>query len=85
MFKKLFRKVFPKTRWYLQQKSNDQTYYFGPFEYKELHVRKNDAFGEALSIGGDLEEFQMTDEEASKFYINDRECWLKQTADLTDD
>jgi hypothetical protein len=88
--KQLSKLVFQRNlRWYIWHEDKkvpeNGVAIFGPFEYKELATVMNDAFADALAECGDLEEFQMTDEEAAKFYINTRAYWLKQAADLTDD
>lgn len=88
--KQLEKLVFQRNlRWYIwhedEQNPENGVAVFGPFEYKELTQVMNDGFADALADCGTLEEFQMTDEEASKFYINTRAYWLEQAADLTDD
>jgi len=85
MLKKLIQKF--RKRWYVDHVDleNDQVAYFGPFKKSELMVVMNDDFAEALASCGPLTEFQMTDAEASKYYINTRAYWLEQAADLTDD
>lgn len=88
--KKLGKLVFERNlRWYIwhedERNPENGVAIFGPFKYEELIQVMNDGFADALADCGTLEEFQMSDEEASKFYINTREYWLEQAADLTDD
>jgi len=58
---------------------------YGPFSDEEVGGLLNDAFADAMASGGaDIEEVRLTDEDASKHYINPREFWMRQLATLTE-
>lgn len=56
--------------------------YFGPFAEDEMTERLNDAYGDLLAGCGDLDEEILTDEEAAGIYINPRQYWMDQLADV---
>lgn len=75
-------------QWYVFNGDYDDpsnTGFYGPFKKSELPVIMNDAFADLLAQCGPLEEFRMTDSEASKWYINSREFWLEQSGEFKDD
>ncbi len=66
-------------------KLNEEAYY-GPFSEEEIEQRLNDRFADLMASGlANLDAVEMTDEEAAKFYINSREFWMNQLADLEKD
>lgn len=56
--------------------------YFGPFEESELTERLNDAYADLLAGGGNVDAVDMTDAEAAAIYINPREYWMEQLAQI---
>lgn len=59
------------------------TVYFGPFDVVEGRERINDAYADLLSVLGDVEAMLMTDEQASKFYINSPDYWMEALEEAT--
>lgn len=70
---------------YIQEdnpKLNELAYY-GPFEPSEIQERLNDQFADLLASGlANIDAVSLTDEEAANMYINPREFWMIQLADL---
>jgi hypothetical protein len=61
------------------------TVHFGPFSSNVDGLTCiNDAYADALAACGEVEAMFMTDEQASKFYINSREYWMDALKELTD-
>ena len=59
---------------------------YGPFEESDIRERLNDSFSDLLA--GNLTNIDavfLTDKEAAKVYINPREFWMTQLADIMKD
>lgn len=54
--------------------------YYGPFPADEIEARFEDPQARFIeALGNELEIVELTDEEASEFYINPPEWWHEQT------
>lgn len=63
----------------------NESAYYGPFDESELDDRLNDSFADFMAEGGaEISSFEMSDEEAAKYYVNPREFWMSQIAALED-
>lgn len=59
--------------------------YFGPFGDDEIDERANDAYADLLAGVGNLEDVDLTDEDAAKIYVNPPEFWMEQLSQLGHD
>lgn len=73
---------------YIQEEDTelDEVAYYGPFEDTEIEERLNDAFADYMAEGlANINAVELTDAEAADIYINPREFWMTQLADLEKD
>jgi hypothetical protein len=74
-------------RLYIQEdnEARNEEALYGPFEKNEILERCNDAFADLMAHGGaNIDAISLTDEEASKVYINPRAFWMEQLDTLTE-
>ncbi|MDB5716120.1 MAG: hypothetical protein JWO15_3517 [Sphingomonadales bacterium] len=76
----------PDMQHYIREQNSDlgELAYHGPFEESEMQERLNDAYADLLASGlANLDDVLLSEAEAVRMYINPREFWMTQLADLT--
>lgn len=73
-------------KWYIRHEDikhpSNGVAFFGPFEESELTERLNDRYADLMADGSELDAFWLTDEEVKDMYINTRDYWMTQLAEL---
>lgn len=70
-----------KSDWSGPEEKILESAYYGPFTQEESQARLYDFYADILEEGGaEISVIEMSDEDATKYYINPRELWMSNLA-----